>query len=241
MKFRRIKRYFSSLPKGECALDYGSGDRPLEPLLRTKFREYVAADHPVSNVAHSRRPDISIIDNHVDVDSESVDCVVLTEVMEHCYDPKGALKEIFRVLKPGGAVIGTVPFAIGEHESPYDFYRYTSFCLRRMFDETGFQVVDLDYVGDSIGVAISAVCRAFNPLPKALSKFGLKRLAQLAQLIVRLPEIVYYGAVRIGLDPGRIGYYRIYPIGFAFHLLKPCTSATIDQLSERCGRGFSRN
>jgi ubiquinone/menaquinone biosynthesis C-methylase UbiE len=35
--------------------------------------------------------------------------VICTEVLEHVPDPHTALKEIWRVLKPGGVLIGTVP------------------------------------------------------------------------------------------------------------------------------------
>lgn len=54
----------------------------------------------------------------VDVDSEDLpygdaefDVVVFSEVMEHLRFPARALKEIARVLKPGGRVVGSVPNA----------------------------------------------------------------------------------------------------------------------------------
>ena len=221
MKFRRFVEFFEALPKGKLVLDYGAGDRPLEPMLKSRFENYIAADYEPANAAHARRPDIPIVDNNIDVESGTVDCVVLTEVMEHLYEPKEVLSEIYRILKPGGALIGTVPFAIGEHEQPYDFHRYTSFALIRMFEDTGFTVNKLEYVGDSVGVAISAISRVFGIVTKLLHKLKLAPLANVVQLIFRLPELVYYAAVRVGADPGRIGYYRNYPFGFAFSVTKP--------------------
>ncbi len=221
MTHKAFSFFFATLPPGDVVLDYGAGDRPLEPMLKEKFARYIAADYPPANAAHARRPDIEIDDNRLELADASVDCVVLTEVMEHLYDPKAAFQEIHRVLKPGGALIGTVPFAIGEHEQPFDFHRYTSFCLRRMFEETGFEIVRLDYVGDLIGVASVAASRVFGIIPKALHKLKLAPLAWIAQLFTRLPEFIYYAMLRIGLDPGRIAYYRAYPLGFAFHVLKP--------------------
>jgi len=221
MKFDQFSIYCSALPDGECILDYGAGDRPLEPLLRTKFNNYIAADYPPSNKAHTRRPDIQIHDDGtVDLAAESVDCVIMTEVLEHIYEPKRTLSEIHRILKPGGAIIGTVPFAIGEHEQPYDFHRYTSFCLHRMFEETGFQVVDVDYIGDGVGVAVSNFCKVFGIITKALYKLKLAPLAKVAGFIIGLPGIIYYVAVKAGIDPRRIKYYRNNPLGFTFYVIK---------------------
>ena len=40
-----------------------------------------------------------------------------------------------------------------EHEKPYNFHRYTYFGLKRMFEDNGFEIIKLDYVGDIVGVS----------------------------------------------------------------------------------------
>ncbi len=221
MKFDQFVTYYTEMPEGESILDYGAGDRPLEPLLRTKFKKYIAADYLPSNEAHTGQPDIPILDDgSVELPMESVDCVVMTEVLEHIYEPKKTLSVIHRILKPGGAIIGTVPFAVGEHEKPYDFHRYTSFCLHRMFDETGFRVVKIDYIGDGVGVAVSSFCNVFAIVTKVLNKLKLAPLAKVAGFVIGLPGMIYYFCVKMGLDPGRIQYYRKYPFGFTFYVIK---------------------
>lgn len=58
----------------------------------------------------------------------SFDGVVLTEVLEHCTDPFTAMKEVFRVLRPGGLLLVTSPFLWPWHGidgSYQDYWRFT--------------------------------------------------------------------------------------------------------------------
>ena len=71
------------------------------------------------------------------------DTVLCTQVLEHVFDHDKMMKEIFRVMKPGGHVILTVPFAWELHEEPYDFFRYTKHALKQLFENTGFEI---DYI-----------------------------------------------------------------------------------------------
>ena len=220
MKFEKFFEYFSGLPAGGTVVDYGSGDRPYEDMLLGKFDRYIAADYEAANAAHARRPDVLIEGNRLDLPDASVKAVVLTEVMEHLYEPKVVLSEINRILEPGGILIGTVPFAINEHEQPFDFHRYTFFCLQAMFDEAGFEVQQIEYVGDNVGVAILSMTRVAGVVPKALHKLRMAPLAVAIHAVVRIPELIYYWLVKVGLDPNKSAYYRSYPFGFAFMVTK---------------------
>jgi SAM-dependent methyltransferase len=58
----------------------------------------------------------------------TLDGVILTEVLEHCTDPVGAVNQTRRVLKPGGLLLVTSPFVWPEHgiEGEYkDYWRFT--------------------------------------------------------------------------------------------------------------------
>jgi len=58
----------------------------------------------------------------------SFDGVLLTEVLEHCTDPKTAVGEVWRVLRPGGLLLVTSPYLWPEHgvEGEYrDYWRFT--------------------------------------------------------------------------------------------------------------------
>ena len=220
LKFERFYDYFLSLPKGKCVLDYGSGDRPYEEMLMSKFDKYIAVDHQPTNIKHNKKPDIYIQGDKLDISTNSIDCVVLTEVMEHLYSPKAVLEELYRVLKPGGKLIGTVPFTVSEHEQPYDFHRYTFFCLQRMFSDTGFKVLKLEYIGDMIAAHITIASRLFGLVPKLFRKMRLHLVANLLGVIPKIPEYVYYCCHKLGLQPQKIGYLKQLPLGFTFYLEK---------------------
>lgn len=57
----------------------------------------------------------------------SFDGVVLTEVLEHCQDPMTAVKEVHRVLRPGGLALVTSPFFWSWHGTRdyKDYWRFT--------------------------------------------------------------------------------------------------------------------
>lgn len=59
--------------------------------------------------------------------SNIFDGVVLTEVLEHCVDPKVALAEVFRVLKPGGLLLVTSPFCWPTHGITGEYKDYWRF------------------------------------------------------------------------------------------------------------------
>lgn len=74
--------------------------------------------------------DMPFPDNHFDN-------VLCTEVLEHAVDPVQLVKEMHRVLKPGGKLVLTVPFSARVHYAPYDFHRFTRFRLAEMFKAFG--------------------------------------------------------------------------------------------------------
>jgi SAM-dependent methyltransferase len=52
---------------------------------------------------------ISEIDSSIAAPDESFSGAICSEVLEHLFDPLAAIREINRVMKPGGALVVTVP------------------------------------------------------------------------------------------------------------------------------------
>jgi SAM-dependent methyltransferase len=78
-------------------------------------------------------------------DADHFDGVVLTEVLEHCVDPRAAIADVFRVLKPGGLLLVTSPYIWPEHgiEGEYrDYWRFTRHGWESLLD--AFAGVQID-------------------------------------------------------------------------------------------------
>jgi ubiquinone/menaquinone biosynthesis C-methylase UbiE len=57
--------------------------------------------------------------------SAAFDCVIATAVLEHVPHPQRVVREVHRVLRPGGLFYVEVPFLEGFHADPDDFQRFT--------------------------------------------------------------------------------------------------------------------
>jgi len=74
---------------------------------------------------------------------DSYDAVICFNTLEHIYDATDVLKELHRVVRPGGAVHVIVPFMFRIHGHPDDYFRATPSWWRETFDRTGFARLDL--------------------------------------------------------------------------------------------------
>lgn len=92
-----------------------------------------------------------ILDAHnLKLDDNCVDNVVALEVLEHLATPKNAINEIYRVLKPGGTIMLSIPFLFRVHGDPSDYQRYTLFGLERLLEN--FHNVEIFEMGGRISV-----------------------------------------------------------------------------------------
>ena len=96
--------------------------------------------------------------------SSSFDSVVAIEVLEHLNQPKLAITEVFRVLKPGGCFLSSVPFMFHIHGHPQDYNRFTEDGLRLCFSPYRPDVFAYGNRLHVISDLISTSYRFFAPL-----------------------------------------------------------------------------
>lgn len=127
------------LLKGKL-LDFGCGRKPWQSLFQVD--EYIGVDIEESGHDHND----SLIDvfydgNTLPFEDNTFDSVFSSETFEHLFNLDTILMELNRVLKPGGYMLITIPFAWNEHEKPYDFARYTTFGIAAILKKNGFEVI----------------------------------------------------------------------------------------------------
>lgn len=74
---------------------------------------------------------------------KSIDTVILSNVLEHIYNHSFLVAEIKRILTQKGRVVGFVPFWVGYHADPHDYFRYTNEALVRIFGDAGFTHISI--------------------------------------------------------------------------------------------------
>lgn len=158
------------LPSGALLLDAGAG----ECWYKEKFArlKYYAVDFGKGKDSWDYT-NLDAAANLLELPFKtgSFDAVLSTQVLEHINRPAEFLKEINRVLKPGGRLYLTAPQGFKEHQAPYDFFRYTSYGLRFLFEEAGFKVEYVKPMGgffyflsDRIGPAHRYLFNSKRPL-----------------------------------------------------------------------------
>lgn len=81
------------------------------------------------------------------IESGRFDSVLAMNVLEHIYNYNNFLSEVYRVLKPGGSLIGYVPFLIPFHADPNDYFRCTHQAWERIFRDNKFSEINIEIIG----------------------------------------------------------------------------------------------
>jgi ubiquinone/menaquinone biosynthesis C-methylase UbiE len=110
----RYRLLFDWLPETDRVLDIGCGNGIYTQWLAKKCDVAVGIDHNQKNLdwAKTEFPHCEFVFSNgesLPFDDNSFGAVMLTEVLEHLQDDRATLKEIARVLRPGGVLLISTP------------------------------------------------------------------------------------------------------------------------------------
>lgn len=151
------------LPRGiESArgifVDIGAADRWVASRLPADT-QYFALDYPATSERfYGSKPDVFGDASNLPIADNCVDNIVCLQVVEHLRDPSGSLREMRRILKPGGHAWLSIPFVYPIHNEPYDFQRYTEYGLQREAAEAGFEWLGLERSHHALRASAFVLC-----------------------------------------------------------------------------------
>ena len=117
-------------PRPYRVLDVGCGVKPYYPFFEPYASEYVGVD-----VVENPAADLQGAVESLPVEDASFDLVLCIQVLEHAEDPAKGVRELRRVVAPGGSVLASTHGVQVYHPAPVDLWRWTHAGLDRLFRE----------------------------------------------------------------------------------------------------------
>jgi ubiquinone/menaquinone biosynthesis C-methylase UbiE len=164
-----MKKIFT---EGSLVVDIGGGLR-TDPSRNNRKKEnawldpYIAkVDFKILDKVADYHPDIVGDIHDLPFEDNSVDAIICVSVLEHVEEPQKAVKEMHRVLKPGGYCYIYAPFLFYYHPvNGYyeDYYRFTL---------DGMRYLTRDFKEVEVHNARGALATVFNLFPFFSKKVG---------------------------------------------------------------------
>ena len=133
------------------------------------------------------------------------DFAVIFNVLEHVLNPNLAIKNLSKILKKNGKIIGSTPFIFRIHGAPKDYSRFTKDHLIELLKLNDFENIQTIELGTGPFLACMSLLRSY-----------LKYLPIFYQLLVLLSLVIdKFIKLIIKTDPK-----KIYPIGYVFFAIK---------------------
>lgn len=124
------RRLYDDLPEDHLCVGVGGGPlRDDERLLNLNIGPF---------------PNVEIVADahHLPFPDGAVDRFSVEATLEHLYDHRRAVAELYRTLRPGGLVYACTPFLQAYHGYPHHYQNLTLTGQESLFRDAGFEVVE---------------------------------------------------------------------------------------------------
>lgn len=168
-----IKKLLAAMPISGVGINVGAGRTRIDPRIRNM------------EIAEGEGIDIVGSVEAIPCDDSMFDLVIAQEVLEHVRSPALALREMHRVLRSGGFVYVQLPFVIGYHPCPNDYWRFSHEGIRHVVESADFEIVE---IGQSVGPAVGF----YRVLVEFFSTFAAVISSYLYRPVKLISAIVFY-------------------------------------------------
>lgn len=178
---------------GDLILDFGAGIGTFASWVGRQGYDVCCLEVDGAQARIIAQQNLQVLTSLSDTRDETYDYVYSLNVLEHIEDDAQALRDIFRVVKPGGRVLLYLPalqilFSSMDRKVGH-FRRYRKSSLKQLAVESGFTVAKCRYA-DSLGVFATLVYKWFGDESGDLSMAPLVLYDRIAFPISRLLDIL---------------------------------------------------
>lgn len=139
-----------------------------------------------TDLALDLRPDFLSDVTTLPCRDHTFDTILCLEVLEYLENPRAAMQEMRRVLKPGGLLILSLPF-LHRWDTPHDYWRLTAPGLHFALTRAGFVVESLAPQGGPLAVIVNITRHLLAKHPKSRSwRMLCELLAPFSRYLMRL-------------------------------------------------------
>lgn len=131
---------YRHLAKGRL-VDVGCGQKPFRHLFEN-IDSYYGVD-----IGENSQADLICDVLDLKIEDDSADSVLCTQVLEHVNEPNTLISEISRICRKEAVVLLTAPHISRIHLEPYDFFRFTKYGLKHLFEKNGFEIIAIEEMG----------------------------------------------------------------------------------------------
>ena len=169
-------------------LDLGCGSQPYRQYLK-KVARYVGLDYPSTRECLSTKVKAEVLGDArtLPFADRSFDGVLCSQVLEHVDRPETVVREMSRILKPGGVGLISVPFFYNLHMEPHDYFRFSPYGIKKLLERNGLAVRQLRGQG---GIGTLLVQNFHNWLFSGLARRARRHMIHKALLALVLPFLL---------------------------------------------------
>ena len=179
-------------------IEFGASDEIEKNFCNSKLKNCKIS---YSNINSSNKEFVNIdLQKKISIELR-YDYIIIFNVLEHLLDPNLALRNLSKICKKNGKIIGSTPFLFRVHGAPKDYSRFTKDHLIELLKSCNFKDIEIIELGTGPFLACISLLRSY-----------LKYLPILYQLLV-LFALVFDKLIKLFIktDPK-----KIYPIGYVF-------------------------